>query len=518
MSPEELGQAVRGNRLGTPEAAVPPAEGLKSLGLLRRRIGRSTLGRPLDAFLLGPSEAALRLLVIAGQHGDEPRGRAAARRWMIETATGVSERRPTETIARAAILDANPDGSTAGTRRNARRADLNRDHLVLAEPETRAIHAFVRRYRPHLIVDVHDYPARRRVLLARGWTVDPDVQLAGPTNPAVRTALGPADLEDLMDRLRRDLGSLGYAVAPYTLFRRSGKARPSTMNTLDARNVLSLRYGIPTFLVEGRDAGRQETDEEARRTVAAQSAALGSIDAWAQEHAALLLRGSPEPHPDEPIPLDARWGPAPTPPMLALRRTSSGEREVVPWTPYHGTVQVRAVLRLPRAYAVRADASAVTDLLGRQGFRSEWPRSRRLGLVERLLREESALPPAPSDPARPGTDGLMDLQGYVIYPVDPRGGRALALWLEARSRFGLVRRGILSPASLSGATPAVLRVRAWVDPRSRGLPKAQRAEESFPADAEGRPAPSGRPMVSALVSNGEGFHGFASAGAVDAWP
>ena len=502
---------------GTDDAGLV-AEGAARPALSRRPLGRSTLGRPLDALVVGPPRAALRMLVIAGQHGDEPRGRAAARRWMAGAAADARSGGPIGGVGRAAILDANPDGSSSGSRRNAQGLDLNRDHLVLAAPETRAMHAFVRRYRPHLIVDVHDYPARRRYLVANGWTIDPDVQLAGPTNPAIRTALDPADLEDLLNRLRLDLGSCGYSVAPYTLFRRSGKARPSTLNTLDARNTLSLRYGIPTLLLEGRDAGQRGTEEEARRTVAAQVEALRSIDAWAQAHAKQLLRGPPICEAGEANPLDARWGPTPTPHPVALRRAASGQREVVPWTRYAGTLQVRSVLRLPRAYAVRDDAVALRDILARQGFRSRALRSPGPALEKATGQDNPEPNPCVSDAGRAGSRDATDLEGYVLYPVQQHGGRALALWLEARSRFGLVRSGILPAASLSGATPAVLRVHAWVDPpRSRLRPKAQRTEEGFPTGGEGRLASSGRRMVPDPVSNDMELRRLASASLEDVW-
>ena len=57
----------------------------------------------------------------------------------------------------AIIVDANPDGAVAMTRTNPCGTDLNRDHLLVSEPETLALHSFVHRWQPDLVVDVHTY-------------------------------------------------------------------------------------------------------------------------------------------------------------------------------------------------------------------------------------------------------------------------------------------------------------------------------------------------------------------------
>lgn len=51
----------------------------------------------------------------------------------------------------------NPDGFEAGTRPNARGADLNRDYMTLEEPETAAfVGRVLNHWNPHLVVDGHD--------------------------------------------------------------------------------------------------------------------------------------------------------------------------------------------------------------------------------------------------------------------------------------------------------------------------------------------------------------------------
>ncbi|MBK6344422.1 MAG: hypothetical protein IPF68_00550 [Bacteroidales bacterium] len=62
----------------------------------------------------------------------------------------------------ALIPQINPDGSEVNKRRNANDADLNRNHLILTEPETMALHNFFDKYRFEVTMDVHEYSPLRR--------------------------------------------------------------------------------------------------------------------------------------------------------------------------------------------------------------------------------------------------------------------------------------------------------------------------------------------------------------------
>lgn len=446
--------------LDAPSSAreVPPERGIRT-----RAVGRSVEGRRIELAHRGPEPGEVRILVLAGQHGDEPWGRIAVRRWIAradDRAVAATASRPVTCLA---VLDANPDGSRRNRRRNAHDIDLNRDHLLLEAPETRAIHETVRRYRPHLIVDVHNFPSRRRHLLARGWTIGADIQLAGATHPAIRTSMTMAEEDGLILRIRSDLASRGFTAVPYTLFRRSGKARPSTLRVRDARNSLSLRYGIPTVLLEGRDPGRKGPSQGGLRTAEAQFEALRSIEAWASEHSEGLLRGPPIPEAGESVPLEARWTENGELWSVPFERAESGEAVRVPWPRFAGELRVRSRASLPRAYAIRNDLTELHALLARHGITGDAIERSRSALVEPVRSWEgpretgasgtvahSVPPPAP-----------FDLAGYTSYSVHQRAGRALSVWLEAGPRSGLAAlRAEREPARAGTGSP-ILRVVLW---------------------------------------------------------
>ncbi len=77
----------------------------------------------------------------------------------------------------------NPDGAAAGTRESGAGVDLNRDHIGLEQPETRALHEVARRVRPHIAVDCHEFARDPEPWRARGWEKWPAITMDGMDNP-----------------------------------------------------------------------------------------------------------------------------------------------------------------------------------------------------------------------------------------------------------------------------------------------------------------------------------------------
>ncbi|MEZ5116516.1 MAG: DUF2817 domain-containing protein [Candidatus Nanopelagicales bacterium] len=127
-------------------------------------VATSVQGRQIVAVRRG-DPAATRVLVVLGQmHGDEPAG--------IRVARAVLRQRIPAGVQVWVVRTMNPDGRAAGTRRNARGVDLNRNfpqgwratatsplyapgRRPASEPETRGMLAFLRQVRPDLLVSFH---------------------------------------------------------------------------------------------------------------------------------------------------------------------------------------------------------------------------------------------------------------------------------------------------------------------------------------------------------------------------
>lgn len=153
--------------------------------------GRTAQGRAIYLVHLttAPPGAApaWRVLFYAQQHGDELSGKDALLYLVRDIARKPSLLPPDVDLWIFPMM--NPDGAEAGTRRNAAGADLNRDHIVLEQPETQALHRVVRRVRPHVAVDGHEFGRDPKSWRAKGWWKWPDITMDGLNNPLFDTGV-----------------------------------------------------------------------------------------------------------------------------------------------------------------------------------------------------------------------------------------------------------------------------------------------------------------------------------------
>jgi len=130
-------------------------------------LGRSVQNRPIHLLVFGyptplPTaqqiSASPTVVIQCNVHGDEPSMREACLVLARELAF-TDDPNLIDLMSRATILmvpTINPDGRNADTRGNINGQDLNRDHSLLREPETKAFAAMLRDYTPDVGVDGHN--------------------------------------------------------------------------------------------------------------------------------------------------------------------------------------------------------------------------------------------------------------------------------------------------------------------------------------------------------------------------
>ena len=159
-------------------------------GLLNvETIGRTVQGRNLYALRFssgefGKDKSKLKVLFLAQQHGNEQSGKEGA--LMLALALLKPENKYLfDKMDVAIIPQMNPDGSEVNKRRNGNDADLNRNHLVLTEPETQALHRFFDKYLFEVTMDVHEYAPYGGEWQKYGYRRNASETLGVNTNPNV---------------------------------------------------------------------------------------------------------------------------------------------------------------------------------------------------------------------------------------------------------------------------------------------------------------------------------------------
>jgi protein MpaA len=127
----------------------------------KRIIGHTVRGRPIPAYHLG-EHGYPKVVLISTMHGDEPHTRLILR--------ALRDGKPIHHLNLWVVPVYNPDGLAAGTRKNARGVDLNRNYPYRwadldgsyesgprpgSEPETRSMMRFLRKVKPRWIISFH---------------------------------------------------------------------------------------------------------------------------------------------------------------------------------------------------------------------------------------------------------------------------------------------------------------------------------------------------------------------------
>jgi hypothetical protein len=393
-------------------------------------------------------ESLVKVFILAGQHGDERYCKRAVARLISTLDDNSDYPKQFESLEIAILQDANPDGSAMKSRTNASGIDLNRDHQFLNAAETRSIHSFMRKWRPHLVIDVHNYPSKRKHLLDKGLVLHQDVFIDVPTNPGVFTNvhMDQKVFDQFLYKVQADLRLHGFSCERYSIIKPSGRVRHSTPDVVDARNFIALRYNALTVLLEGRTPTRDDGEVERESLVSAQLQALLSVLTWAIQNKDYLHRIREYlPTKGEKVPIKSRYAPAQQPLQMSFKSALSGGIEIVSLPKYTPCLEVTKQIDLPAAYAIPKDNEEIINILHRHKFvsRSADPSSTKIvqqyhiQSVEHSRRENRS----PKKVAVTVASRKRKVDDCEVFPTDQIGGHSLAIMLEPESKYGIHRRG-----------------------------------------------------------------------------
>ncbi len=263
-------------------------------------LGKSQEGRsiPLLVFARGPLSHPVEIakngkptvLVIGQQHGNEPAGGEAALAFAAELSRDAATQALLDKINVLIVPRANPDGAFHFIRGLVDGDDVNRDHLLLASPEGRALGTVFAQYQPEVVLDCHEFSVAGRWIRKFGVLQDYDalVQYATVSN------LPPLQMETSETMFRQPLlrafAKQGLRHSWYFTTSRADEGKLVSMGGVvpdTGRNIAGLRNAI-SFLLETR--GVEIGTAHFKRRVFTHLVAIRSIAGSAAANAPQLLR------------------------------------------------------------------------------------------------------------------------------------------------------------------------------------------------------------------------------------
>ena len=271
-------------------------------------LGRSQAGLPIAAIAFTrpagaeaaapaggsavPSLAPARrptVLVIAGQHGDEPAGTEA----LVVMAQEIAAGRLDAVLASVDVVlvpRANPDGASGFRRETADGTDLDADHLLLNTPEAQALARLQNEVQPVVVLDLHEYAVGGAFSEKFGALQRADAQLGYATTanmaPFVTRAAEEWFRLPLIASLRA-AGLSGDWAATTSADPADRRVSMAGVGPQIGRNAAGLRHAV-SLLVETRGGGLGRAD--LKRRVQAQLVAVRSVLASAAAHAGDLAK------------------------------------------------------------------------------------------------------------------------------------------------------------------------------------------------------------------------------------
>lgn len=338
-------------------------------------IGRTTQGREIPLVILSRDGMAVprtRLLLFAQQHGNEPSGKEAA---LMLIAQAVREDLD-PLLAEMDVLiipSVNPDGNEAGKRRNGAGADLNRDHLLLLQPETRAVHDVYNRWMPEATLDVHEFGAASAEWQRAGYVRAIDEQFGLPTNRNVASSIVALGRDKLFPFLDTRLREAGVRFFSYAIGGGPGDTvRHSTTDINDGRQSLAILHSF-SLILEGRN-GREMNDDLRRRTRGQLTAIRAYLAFVARHHDGISSLVATErrqlTYATGPVAMQMNHFPDGS--LLTMPvKTFPGGRDSTILLPYTPVVRTLYEVTRPRAYYIPRAQSQILDLLARHGVQMQ---------------------------------------------------------------------------------------------------------------------------------------------------
>ncbi len=258
-------------------------------GILKvETIGQSVRGRNLYALKFsttefGKDKSKIKVLFFAQQHGNEQSGKEGAL-LLAQAILRPENRQLLDKIDLAIIPQMNPDGSELNQRRNGNKMDLNRNHLILTEPETQSLHRFFDQYLFEVSMDIHEYSPYGEAWKKYGYRKNADETLGATTNPNVSEQIRNLSDNEVFPFVSKYVTDKHFSFFGYCP---GGPPevdyfRYSTFDINDGRQSLGIQNTL-SFIQEGKN-GEDDFVENIKRRAEGQMAGMLGMLQYVYNH------------------------------------------------------------------------------------------------------------------------------------------------------------------------------------------------------------------------------------------
>lgn len=246
-------------------------------------IGKSIEGRNIYALkysksVFGIDESKIKVLIFAQQHGNEQSGKEGALLLAAELLRPET-RYLFEKIDLVLIPQMNPDGSETNQRRNANGMDMNRNHLILTEPETISLHKLFDNYHFEITMDVHEYWPYGEEWKKLGFRRNFDVTVGAVTNINISEKIRELSYDQYLPFIFNFISEQGYSAFHYLPGGppEINYLRYSTFDINDGRQSFGIQSTF-AFIQEGMNGENYSTDNIERRAKSQMIGMLGLLN------------------------------------------------------------------------------------------------------------------------------------------------------------------------------------------------------------------------------------------------
>lgn len=415
-------------------------------------IGKSVEGRNLYALKysnseFGKDESKIKVLIFAQQHGNEQSGKEGA----LHLASRLIRPDLKDVLNKFDLIiipQMNPDGSEINQRRNGNGADLNRNHLILTEPETIALHKLFNEYKFEVTLDVHEYFPYSESWNEFGYIKRADEQFGLTTNLNVSDQIRNYSKEKVLPFIGLYLNDRGFSFNEYVVGGppNSERLRHSTVDIDDGRQSFGIQNTL-SFILEGKN-GKDYAVENIKHRSEGQAAAMLGLIGFVFDNAdeiKSLIKTERERLINFSKPVALRMEHTGNDETISLPVTTASNNKdtIIDVSNYHPVVENLLEVSSPDAYLLPKSDLMLMDFIEKHSitYSEVLPELMKIEQyiiteIDSLILEDVKIADVQSTVQQ---ISIKDLEGdYIVIPLNQLKRNVIVLAFEPQSMLGLI--------------------------------------------------------------------------------